>query len=142
MSPTLIWSIVGVALLVLELVSGSFTVLFFAVSAFLVVGARLLGLNDWLIEGGLFAILGVLGLALFRRRVTVALSSVRNSYKADQNQTVQITADIQPGDEGKIDYQGSTWTGVNLSTTPLLAGEKAVILKTEGIKLYLQKKEG
>lgn len=134
MTTTLIWAIVGLLAILSELTMGSFFLLFLGLSALIVAGARLLGLDNLLWEALLFSALSLASILLFRKKL-LASFRVKGQFRIDNS--VLLEVDMAPGATTSISYQGSMWTAVNVSNQVLKAGETAHIVKIEGVKLFL-----
>jgi membrane protein implicated in regulation of membrane protease activity len=134
MSATLIWATLGVALVLMEVFTSTFVLLFFGVAAFLVAGLKLVGLNHLPGEICLFGGFGILGSLLLRGRIRDSLKGTA-TYRSDE--TVYLDQDIPPRGVASISYQGTPWTAVNDTDKVMLKGSKVLITRTEGVKLFL-----
>lgn len=139
MSPTVAWTVLGLVLLTVEIFSGTFVVLFFGLGALIVAGLRLLGVVDnRAFEILIFAATSLSFLLFFRRsKFTNALRPAKG-HAIDKAAVVQLTTDLAPRGNGKIEYQGALWDAHNDSDQPLRKGEQAVVVRTEGIKLVIK----
>ena len=135
MSRTILWTLIGVALLCVEITTLSFFLLFFGISALVVAGARLVGLDYLPFEILLFAAGGAAGALLLRKH----LVRTRERYHTDHNQRVELSADVVPGGTTTIEYQGSQWTAVNGSDETLKKGDVVGIERCDGVKLVLKR---
>jgi membrane protein implicated in regulation of membrane protease activity len=132
------WGIIGIALLLIEIVSGTFIVVFFGFAALILAALKLTGLNHLGFELLTFALLGLVLTIAFRNKFLARMSS-RATFSSDSNQVITLSTDIEPNSEATILYQGTQWTAVNPGDATLKQGQKVTIAKTEGIKLYLSK---
>jgi membrane protein implicated in regulation of membrane protease activity len=132
------WGILGVALLLIEVVSGTFIVVFFGLAALILAALKLTGLNHLGFELLIFALLGLVLTIAFRNKFLARMSS-RATYTNDSNHVITLSSDIDAKSEATILYQGTQWTAVNPGDVPFKQGQKVTITKTEGIKLYLSK---
>jgi membrane protein implicated in regulation of membrane protease activity len=135
-SPSIAWACVGVVLIMAEVFSGAFVALFFGISALLVAVAVFVGLESLPIQLLLFAGLGFFDVLVFRKRLVASIKA-KGSFVADRDQVITLSADVPAGKEASISYQGSPWTAFNESSRTLKAGSRAVILRTEGIRLII-----
>src|SRR5262245_13530121 len=138
-----IWITVGVVLMLLELMTpGGFFILFFGLSAILVgllvgVGA---GGPAWA-QAGLFTVLGVVSLALFRRRVLAFFrpSGALVAGMADVVGGIAVPLDdIEPGKIGKADYRGAQWSAKNAGAARAVKGQRCRIEKVDGLMLLVR----
>lgn len=135
MSP-LWWATLGVLLLAAEIILGNFIVTFFGLSALIVALISFLGLTSLPVQLILFSVLGVVG-AVFLKKKLLHLS--KEVFKNDINQILILEEDVKGHSEFKVHYQGTIWTAVNHSDRDLVKGEKVQIVKTQGIKLIVDK---
>lgn len=135
-----IWAALGLALVVVEMLTLTFILLSFGVAAFIVALLSFLGLTNIWIQIALFAVFGLFVLSLIKKKK--ASESKEQTFKADENRSFVLDSAMQnailPGEEGTVSYQGSPWTAVNQGQTPLSAGQKVIILKTQGIKIFIK----
>lgn len=132
-----LWIIVGLGLVIAEMFVLNLVLLFFGISAFVVALAKSLGLDSLTLEIVLFAMAGLGGLFLFRKKLKQSLIS-RKEISIDLNSPVIVSVDIAPHEAASIVYQGSTWTAVNESDLPLKKGTTAYIHGTDGVKLRIK----
>lgn len=130
----LVWMTVGIALLSSEAFTGSFHLLFFGLSALMTAVLASFGLSSVIGQMVLFALLSLLSVGLLRKRLTQR--SV--GFESDQENRFHVSLDLPPGGEATVQYQGAPWTAVNISDKTLLKGDRARILRTEGIKLIIE----
>ncbi|EKD42537.1 MAG: hypothetical protein ACD_73C00114G0003 [uncultured bacterium] len=137
LSPTVIWAILGIILIVVELVSFSFVLLFFGLAALIVSALKLLGLNHLTGEIFIFAILGIAGVFFFRSRL-LANVKPQSTLLTDVNQQIVLSHDIPAGKSARINYQGTTWTAHNEAAKDLKKGDAVIIERIDGINLYVK----
>jgi len=138
LQPYLLWLILGVVLIIVELVSQSFTILFFGIAALLVGLLKMVsGFQNLTAELITFAILGLAGIILLRKKMVGVFSGGTN-MKSDENKTLILSTDIPANSETTINYQGTSWTAVNSTSEKLNSGTKVIIVRTEGIKLIVE----
>lgn len=137
--PSIVWACIGIALIIIEVFTTSFFLLFFGISALLVAALPLLGYHSVAAELGIFGVLGVLGIVIFRNKIKTSFT-VRSDLKTDQDKAILLSDDIPAGQTGKIVYRGSPWMAVNNSGLDLKKGNTAFIEKIEGVRLILNQK--
>ena len=140
LSPYLIWAAIGLILIVVEMMTGTFILLSFGIAALLVAAVSFFGLGPVYLQVVLFAGFGLIVLALIRQKKGKTDNSP--TFLNDRNQSFVIDSSLsQPllaGEEGTVSYQGSPWTACNVGTTTIRAGQKVIITKLEGIKIYIK----
>lgn len=136
LSPTVVWAILGLLLIVAELISLSFVLIFFGIAALVVAVIKLLGFDHLTGEVLLFSLIGLSGVFLFRGKL---LSSIKSNAPlvTDVNQQVVLSEDIPVGKSARILYQGTTWNAHNAANQDLKKGDAVLIEKLEGINLYV-----
>ncbi|SHO48339.1 NfeD family protein [Desulfopila aestuarii] len=142
-TPSLLWFLTGVVLLLLELSMPSFVLFFFALGAWLTAGAA------WLYEISLntqiliFIVASLVSLLLLRRFVKKAFGGGKSSdgrsdhSLAEAGTKVVVVADIVPPSEGKIKYSGTTWRAT--ASEKIEAGEIAEIVEQDGLLITVQR---
>lgn len=131
------WVILGVALLVLEMLTGTLILLGFGISALIIFLFKLMFLNSIATEFILFAVFGIIGIFIFRKKIK-SFSS-KSTFETDLNQTFTLDQSLPAGGSKSVSYQGTIWTAENLEDFDLIIGDKVQIIKTEGIKLFVKK---
>lgn len=138
-SPALLWAVIGIILMLAEIFTSSFFLIFFGVAAILVALIKyFFGFNQLAIELLIFSMVGMAGLLIFRKKV---LSSIKgkDGYAIDQHQHLILSQDLAAHAEGRVMYQGVSWMAYNESAQDLKQGDKVLIVRIEGIKLILKK---
>lgn len=136
-SPTIIWACVGLSLIIFEVFTTTFFLLFFGIAGLVVAGIKLLGLENLPAEIIIFSIVGVLGTLIFRQKILKSFQS-NKSVNIDNGQTIKVSEDIPSQAEGNISYRGANWKALNNSEYDLKKGDLAVIERIEGIKIILK----
>ena len=137
------WLVLGIGLLGVEMfvIDAQFYLVFIGLSAAVVgllglIGVDLPGWTQWLI----FAALAVVAMLGFRRRL---YALVRNrSGHVDERLTVGdrvvIAARLEPGQSGRVEYRGSSWTARNTGAGAIEGGSEAVIEAVDGLTLHVK----
>ncbi|MGE0762259.1 MAG: NfeD family protein [Bdellovibrionales bacterium] len=129
------WLILGGVLLASEMFTGTFYLLFFGFAA--VATAVVANFESSLVlQISIFGILALLGVWYVRKS---GFKSKSSGFESDLAQVITLSHDLKAGQEGTVQYQGAPWTAVNLSPEQLHRGERARIVKTEGVKIFLEK---
>jgi membrane protein implicated in regulation of membrane protease activity len=139
-SESLIWAIVGIVLIIAEVLSTSFVLVFFGVGALVVallvqIGV-LSGLNGPLL---VFCATSLVLLVLMRRFLRNRFAG-RKDMKPDYiDQVVGVVKEIRPGEEGAVSYRGSEWIAFGDGIDPIPAGEKVRVRGIDGIRLKVER---
>ena len=136
--PSLIWAILAVLLFIVQFSTGVFDLLFLAIAAlFVATAAALIPGFSGLI--GLQVVLFVLGsfgtLALFRKRFRKLFRGEELKVEADEHagKLAHVTEEIGPGREGRISFQGTTWTAISHDETIPVGTEVCILEKVESV---------
>jgi membrane protein implicated in regulation of membrane protease activity len=135
----LFWGLLGLGLLAVEMMTLTFFFAFFGVSALIVAGLRLAGVENTAANLILFSLIGSIGLLLFRKRLRLAFSKTEAKFDVDHNAIIALTESLPARGEGRVQYQGTTWGVVNEEDTELPAGTRVRIAKVQGIKLHVKR---
>lgn len=138
------WIVVGVVLLGGEIVADAQFYLVFLGLAAIVVGA----LGAFGLAGGLamqWAIYGVLAVVLlvgFRARVYGRLRGANPpGHETILGEIATAQEAIAPGAIGRAELRGSGWSARNVGSEPLAPGQRAVVVRTEGLMLDVRRTE-
>ena len=139
-----IWILVGVGLLAVEVVvPGGIILLFFGAAAIVVGAFVLLGIGGpmWF-QWAMFSALSVASLLTLRgpilRKINVADDGAED-VDSLVGMRVVASEDIVPGAEGKAELRGTPWGAQNVGTEPLARGEDGVVVRVDGLKLYIRR---
>lgn len=138
------WLILGIGLLGVEMfvIDAQFYLVFLGVAAAVVGLAGLAGIAlpawaQWLA----FAALALVAMLGFRRRV-YALVRGRGGAQVDApvrtGDRVRVPVRIEPGETGRVDYRGSSWTARNIDSRAIEAGTEALISQVDGLTLHVK----
>ena len=140
------WIAAGALLLAAEmgLVDAQFYLVFLGLSALLVGLLALAGLAgpawlQWLLFGGFAA----LSFALFRGRVYARLQRGSAGLpEGVQGEVVVASEGIDAGGRGRAELRGARWTVVNAGPAPLAPGDRARVVRAEGLVLHVRAENG
>ena len=138
------WIVIGALLLGAELffIEAEFYLVFIGVAA-IVTGMLAVNfapdLPQWT-EWIVFAVLSIVSMVLFRRRVYAALRPQVADRKDDLvDERIRIRRyDSHPNAECRVAHRGTTWTARNVGATPIASGAIARVVGVDGITLRIQ----
>jgi membrane protein implicated in regulation of membrane protease activity len=133
------WVLLGVALLVVEMVTpGGLFALFFGIGAIAVGVLAALGLAGppWM-EWLLFAGLSVVLLAVLRKRLRGKLGAPGLAAEL-AGEVAVVVADIAPGGVGKAELRGTPWEARAAGPGPISAGQRCRVERVDGLMLVLR----
>lgn len=137
-----IWILIGLGLLGVEAgAPGGFFFLFFGISGLAVGTLAGLGLAGplWL-QWVLFSVLALLALALLRKPLQARLNVNGKSKAVDKlaGETAIAQTDIAPGEVGKAELRGTTWSARNATSEAIATGRRCKVEKVEGLTLFVR----
>ncbi len=137
-SPEIQWFVVGLLLVALELFTGTFVVLFFAVGAF---ATALLSLTGFVSAPTTqiiaFTILSAGGLLMFKDKLKRGWGGGSAKLTGDLGSHLVMPQDLDVNGTCEVHYQGAAWSAVNESGRPLKKGDRVVIARVDGVKLII-----
>jgi membrane protein implicated in regulation of membrane protease activity len=139
LAPEVTWFILGLLLLGLEMLTGTFVVLFFACGALVIALVAWLGLvTSAAAQIFLFALLSGGGLLAFRDRIRRGWGGPKEHLRGDVHQEILVESAVADGADFEVSYQGARWAASNQCGRSLVAGERVKIAKVEGVKLVVK----
>ena len=132
-----LWLVLGVGLLIFELVTpGGFFSVFFGAAA------QVVGHHDVLHLGGpewfqwaLFVVLSAGSVLLFRRPVMQRFQPPLLPNQEMRGEWALVTEEVRPGDVGKVELRGTTWTA--RANRTVRVGERVPVERIEGLTVWL-----
>lgn len=135
------WIVLGAVLFGAELfaLDVQFYLVFLGLSAALVGLLSLFGLGlpewgEWL----LFAALALISMFTFRKALYEKIRGNVPGFRADlAGDSVELPNGLEPGQSTRTAFRGSTWTVVNEGAQAIAAGQRATIVRSEGLTLFV-----
>ena len=136
------WVIAGAILLGAELsfVNAQFYLVFVGAAAMVtgVVAALAPGLDAWA-QWAVFAVVAVVSMVAFRSRVYGRLGGHGAAPRpATSLSEITLPGALAPGDSCQAEHAGSFWTVRNESDAPIAAGERAHVVRRDGLTLTVR----
>jgi hypothetical protein len=139
------WLVVGLVLVALEMAAaGGFYIIFFGIAAIAIAGLRLVDMAGpiWF-QLLLFSAISVASLIVFRQRLLRQWQ--KPGAPADIDSLVGDTAfaldDISPGEVGKVELRGTTWSARNSTARVITKGSRCTVIRTERLTLFVRPEE-
>ncbi|ULQ58461.1 NfeD family protein [Brucepastera parasyntrophica] len=140
LDPWVYWAIIGVVCIGLEMLLPGFVIFFFGMGG---IATALLSLipfvSQWLwLQVLIFIVTSLLSLIFFRRHFkrifsgTVFNPSKKNPEEVGAGETAEVLETVGPVQEGRIRFQGTTWSAQSSSGT-IPAGSSARIVDRKGL---------
>lgn len=135
------WILSGLVLLGLELLLGTFYMLFLGLAAIIVGLIAMFGATGPLWLEWLLFIVFSSGLVLLLRKPLLGKFTIRNEIgDADTlvGQVAVATEAIPPAGIGRVEMRGTVWTAHNNGSTPILPGQRCTVEKVHGLSLWIR----
>lgn len=135
------WILSGLGLLGLELLLGSFYLLFLGLAAIVVGLLVLFGASGpvWL-EWMLFIIFSS-GLVLLLRKPLLGKFVIQDEVRDADTLVGQVAVAsemIPPAGIGRVEMRGTVWTAHNNSAVPLVPGQRCTVESVQGLSLWVR----
>jgi membrane protein implicated in regulation of membrane protease activity len=143
----ILWSILGAILIVAEIFTSGFVLLWFGIGALAAALAGLIGIDSLLVQFMIFAVVSI--------SLTAASRTIFINYfsREKTGQSLRSGVDALPGKigtvvssskgalhEGAVKVFGSTWTAYPAAgEPPLEAGERVCVESVEGASIYVRR---
>lgn len=132
------WVLLGVALLVVEIVTpGGLFALFFGISALAVGALAAAGLGPAWMQWILFPLLGVVLLVALRKRLR-ARAGNGPEVAGLAGELAIPSEDIAPGATGSAALRGAPWTAVNDADVPLRRGQRCRVVRADNLTIHIR----
>lgn len=136
LSPLLVWIITGILMLIGEMLTTSFFLLFMSLGSFAAALAAFFQ-QGILIQVVLFLIVSVLGVLLLRKPIQNKLLK-KALIASDVGSQVVVTKQFAPNQQDTLMYQGTSWSAQNVGSSTIQNGSTAVIVSIDGNKLLIK----
>jgi membrane protein implicated in regulation of membrane protease activity len=134
MEPALVWLLLGLALVVVELLTGTFYLLILGLAAGMGSLAAWLGAPIW-VQTVLVAVAGVAGIIVIRRRKQ-GRPATHGNEQMDVGQTVVVESWIsEPQRLARVRYRDAPWDAEIVGSDAVAPGAVLYVIGTEGNRL-------
>jgi membrane protein implicated in regulation of membrane protease activity len=140
------WILLGLALAAIELATpGGFFFIFFASAA---VAVGLLEAADVVtadaIQWGLFSVISVVSLLFLRKPLRQRMGGADGGEGVDSlvGELAIAAEAIAPGQFGRAEMRGSSWTARNVDPQALSGGERCRVVAVRGLELDIRSERG
>lgn len=132
-----LWLVLGILLLIGEMLTTGFFLLFIAIGCFAAALGASMGAT-YLVQGVICALVSILGVWFLRRPIQQKLLKSVN-LSADIGKEIQVDQAIGPHQQTRITYQGTSWSATNLGNEDLKQGDRVSIVGIDGNTLLIRK---
>ena len=135
-----LWTILGIALLIVEVVTpGGLFALFFGIAAVLVGALEVIGVAGppWF-QWVLFAALSLVLLTVVRRRMRGALAAKGGPVDDLVGETAILLDDLPPRGVGRAELRGTSWQARSSADAQLARGQRCRVERVEGLTLWIR----
>src|SRR5262244_2577723 len=143
----ILWTVLGAILIVAEIFTTGFVLLWFGIGALAAAFAALVGINSLAIQFLIFAVVSI-GLTAASRTIFVNYFS-REKSGGDLKSGVEalpgkigtvVSSSRGALHEGAVKVYGSTWTAYPADgEEPLEAGDRVIVIKVQGASIYVKR---
>ncbi len=135
------WIVLGVVILAAEMfvIDAQFYLVFIGLSAVIVGLTDLLGvaLPEWA-QWMLFAVLSLTSMFTFRKSIYLKMRGTAPGFRASlKGDMVLVVDELAPGTESRASHRGTKWTIRNVGGGIIPAGQRARVVKTDGLILHV-----
>ena len=142
MQPALAWLIVGLLLVAIELMTGTFYLLILGIAALIGALIAYLGQPVWM-QALVTAIAAVAGSVLVHRYHRAVNSTSPKDVSNDVGETVTIESWVsEPQRLARVRYRGTTWDAVVVGSDPVAPNALLYVVATEGSRLKVSPTRG
>jgi inner membrane protein len=139
-SPVLIWSIIGVVLIIIEVSSFTFVLCFFGIGALLVAFTTLIHLTTEIYSQVIsFSIISVGLMILMRKTLKRLFPGTKDKAPDYLGKRAKVTKTVSPSEEGTISYRGSEWIAFCDGSETFQQGEIVEIIDMDGIRMKIKR---
>ncbi len=136
------WIVIGVMLLGSEIiVTTDFYLAILGAAALSVAFAAGLGLETPWMQWALFGALSIVYLLGLRKRLASRLGLDGPDIPLLEGDVAVVQEDIAPGQTGAAELHGSRWTALNKGHSPLSAGTRVRVERTDGLTIHVRSDE-
>jgi len=144
MSLEIVWMILGFILLIAEMFTASFFIMWFGVSALFTALVSWLWIDSFTLQLVIFAGVSFL-LVLFTRKLANKMSG-EPSRKITQDEIIGKTGIVtetilSDNSKGLVKMNGQIWRAVSEKGTEIERGKKVVVKRLYGVKIYVEELE-
>lgn len=132
-----LWILAGLILIIGEMVTSGFFLLFVALGCFAAALVGSLG-GSGIMQGIVCAVVAVTGLLVLRKPIQKRLLKTI-TLSADIGKEISVDQAILPHQQTRITYQGTSWLATNLDPETLKQGDRVVIVGIDGNVLLIRK---
>ncbi len=132
-----LWLVLGLLLLISEMLTTSFFLVFVAVGCFAAALASSLGVSLGF-QIAVCAVTSVAGVFTLRKKIQKKLLKSIN-LSADIGKEIRVDESMAPHKQTRISYQGTTWLATNLGAEEVKQGDRVVIVGIDGNILLIRK---
>lgn len=132
-----IWLTAGICLLVIEMMSGTFVLMFLSLGCFAAAMADYLGSTELNTEVAIGVAISLLGLVIWRKTLQKRLTK-QISVSSDIGKEIVVDQETLPGQSSRISYQGTTWNAVSVDSEVIKSGQPAQIVGIDGNSLLIR----
>lgn len=138
-SPVWIWAIIGVLLIIAELTTLTFILVFLGIGAVATAITTAVGLTpDINSQLALFAVISILTMLFFRKVAKRSFLGISDMMPEYAGQKIKVIKSIPAGKEGQVEYRGSPWTAYSDFSETISEGATVEIIAIDGVRVKVK----
>lgn len=141
----LFWAIVGVVCLILELSSGTFFIMCFAIGAVFSIIASLIGVSSFGLQVLIFAAFSALSIFFVRPFALKYLHKGEDNRVSNADAIIgrigTVSEPIEANGYGRVKIDGDDWKAVSVDGSSISCGESVRVVKLDSIIITVKKAE-
>lgn len=137
LDPLSLWLVSGLVLLISEMLTGGFFLIFIALGCFAAALASSVGATIWT-EMVICAVIAVVGVLTLRKPIQKRMMSTMK-FETDLGKTFRASDAIDPHQKKSLNYQGVPWSAINIGIERVEEGDHVTIVGLDGNVLLIKK---
>jgi len=140
-----IWAIVGIALIIADILTATFVLVFFGIGALITALTTWIGLTRSIeLQLIIFPAISVISMILFRKTAKRLFGKGPEGpeYSEFIGEKAKVTVTIPPHGEGRVSYRGTEWIAYSENGSTIPEGSSVTIIDVDGIKFRVRKTGG
>ena len=135
LSPELVWLLIGIVLIIVELLSGTFFFIFIGVGALITAACAMLGMHSIPVQIVVFCATSIVLILILRRTAKKLFFGHQDLPPDFIGQHIKVVKEIPARGEGYVMYRGSHWIAFSDSDQNIPEGNMVEVVDHLGIKL-------
>lgn len=133
-----LWILTGIILLIAEMITGTFVLVFIALGCFSAALSNALAVDSLSAQIMICAAVSLIGTLYLRKPLQKRL--LKNTHlEIDLGKELVCDKDLSVGEQTRLSYQGTTWDAKNIGPEEIKKNQRASIVGVDGNILQIRK---